>query len=144
MGYGERRGELIGSGLRGPKLRAALAEAADGWLAELFAAAMEADARADSGRRRGSGAADGSGSGSGSGVALVAVGGYGRAELSPGSDLDVVLLHDGSRKAVRIAALADAVWYPVWDAKVKLDHSVRSIAEARSVARDEGRPRRTA
>jgi [protein-PII] uridylyltransferase len=131
MGYGERRGELIASGLRGPKLRAALAEAADAWLAELFAAAMAADARAETGRGKDSGPD------SGSGVALVAVGGYGRAELSPGSDLDVVLLHDGSRKAARIAALADAVWYPVWDAKVKLDHSVRSGPEARSVARED-------
>jgi len=118
MGYGERRAELIATGLRGPKLRAALAEAADAWLAELFAAAAQAD-------------------GSAAGIALVAVGGYGRAELSPGSDLDVVLLHDGSRKAARIAALADAIWYPVWDAKVKLDHSVRSVAEARAVARDD-------
>jgi [protein-PII] uridylyltransferase len=135
MGYGERRGELIASGLRGPKLRAALAEAADAWLAELFAAAMAADARADTGRGKDS--SSDSGSDSGSGVALVAVGGYGRAELSPGSDLDVVLLHDGSRKAARIAALADAIWYPVWDAKVKLDHSVRSGSEARSMARED-------
>jgi [protein-PII] uridylyltransferase len=118
MGYAERRGELIATGLRGPKLRSALAEAADVWLAELYAAAAQAD-------------------GSEAGIALVAVGGYGRAELSPGSDLDVVLLHDGSRKGARIAALADAIWYPVWDAKVKLDHSVRSVAEARSVARDD-------
>jgi [protein-PII] uridylyltransferase len=128
MGYDERRGELIASGLRGPKLRAALAEAADGWLGELFAAAMAADARADAARGR---------TGADAGVALVAVGGYGRGELSPGSDLDVVLLHDGSRKGPRIAALADAIWYPVWDAKVKLDHSVRTVADARAVARDD-------
>ncbi|WP_307844066.1 [protein-PII] uridylyltransferase [Actinospica acidithermotolerans] len=68
------------------------------------------------------------------GAALVAVGGYGRRQLSPGSDLDVVLLHDGSRDAKAVAELADSVWYPIWDAKVKLDHSVRTVAEARSVA----------
>ena len=119
MGYAERRAELIAAGLRGPKLRGALAEAADSWLAELF------------------GSATGQRAGDVSGIALVAVGGYGRAELSPGSDLDVVLLHDGSRKPARIAELADAIWYPVWDAKVKLDHSVRTVAEARSVARDD-------
>ena len=71
------------------------------------------------------------------GAALVAVGGYGRQQLSPGSDLDVVLLHDGSRDAASVAALADSIWYPIWDAKVKLDHSVRTLAEARTVAHDD-------
>jgi [protein-PII] uridylyltransferase len=71
------------------------------------------------------------------GAALVAVGGYGRRQLSPGSDLDVVLLHDGSRDAAAIAELADSIWYPIWDAKVKLDHSVRTVAEARSVAQED-------
>lgn len=71
------------------------------------------------------------------GAALVAVGGYGRRQLSPGSDLDVVLLHDGSRDAAAVGELADSVWYPIWDAKVKLDHSVRTLAEARAVARDD-------
>jgi [protein-PII] uridylyltransferase len=71
------------------------------------------------------------------GAALVAVGGYGRRQLSPGSDLDVVLLHDGSRDAAAVAELADSVWYPIWDAKVKLDHSVRTLGEARTVAGDD-------
>jgi [protein-PII] uridylyltransferase len=71
------------------------------------------------------------------GAALVAVGGYGRQQLSPGSDLDVVLLHDGSRDAKAVAALADSIWYPIWDAKVKLDHSVRTLGEARAVAADD-------
>ena len=46
------------------------------------------------------------------GVALVAVGGYGRKELLPGSDLDVLLLHNGRDD---IAKIADRIWYPVWD-----------------------------
>ena len=143
MGYAEQRTELIASGLRGPKLRDALAEAADAWLRELFAAALDADARPDgkdanTGRGgRGDRGGSSTNADATSGLSLVAVGGYGRAELSPGSDLDVVLLHDGARKPARIAALADAIWYPVWDAKIKLDHSVRSVAEARSVARDD-------
>jgi [protein-PII] uridylyltransferase len=66
------------------------------------------------------------------GLALVAVGGYGRRELLPGSDLDVLLLHDNRDG---IAAIADRIWYPIWDAGVHLDHSVRTPAEARRAAR---------
>jgi len=62
-----------------------------------------------------------------SGVALVAVGGYGRRELSPQSDLDVVLLHAAGRSDV--ASVAEAVWYPLWDEGVRLDHSVRTLDE---------------
>jgi [protein-PII] uridylyltransferase len=67
----------------------------------------------------------------------VAVGGYGRRQLSPGSDLDVVLVHDGSRAAAAIGELADSIWYPIWDAKTMLDHSVRTVAEARTVAQQD-------
>ncbi|PRY45673.1 UTP--GlnB (protein PII) uridylyltransferase GlnD [Geodermatophilus tzadiensis] len=65
------------------------------------------------------------------GVALVAVGSLGRREPPPHGDLDLVLVHDGRPE---VAALADAVWYPIWDAGVRLDHSVRSVAEAVAVA----------
>ena len=64
-------------------------------------------------------------------MALVAVGGYGRRELLPGSDLDVLLLHDGRPG---IAAMADRIWYPIWDSGTRLDHAVRTPAEARRVA----------
>jgi [protein-PII] uridylyltransferase len=134
MGYAEQRTGLIASGLRGPKLRSALAQAADDWLATLLAGALaSAESTETHPARKRRAATDGHAPG----VALVAVGGYGRAELCPGSDLDVLLLHDGSHPADRIAALANAIWYPVWDAKVKLDHSVRTIDQARSVARDD-------
>jgi len=66
------------------------------------------------------------------GVALVAVGGYGRRELLPRSDLDVVLLHGGRDD---IAGVADRIWYPVWDSGAKLDHAVRTVPQARRVAR---------
>jgi [protein-PII] uridylyltransferase len=66
------------------------------------------------------------------GVALVAVGGYGRRELLPRSDLDVLLLHDGRNG---IAAIADRIWYPVWDSGAELDHAVRTVPQARRVAR---------
>jgi len=70
--------------------------------------------------------------GSEPGVALVAVGGYGRRELLPGSDLDVLLLHTARQG---IAALADRIWYPIWDSGTRLDHAVRRPSDARRVAR---------
>jgi [protein-PII] uridylyltransferase len=68
------------------------------------------------------------------GLALVAVGGYGRAELCPSSDLDVLLVHDGRRD---VADLAQRLWYPVWDEGVKLGYAVRTIREALSLAADD-------
>ncbi|MFF4572526.1 [protein-PII] uridylyltransferase [Streptomyces sp. NPDC001410] len=111
-GYAAARLRLLSEGARsGPPRRAALAELTDDWLAGLFTAA-----------------ADGM-----KGVSLVGVGGYGRGELSPRSDLDLLLLHDGSDPGA-IAALADRLWYPVWDLGLALDHSVRTPAEARKTA----------
>ncbi|MGH8980340.1 MAG: nucleotidyltransferase domain-containing protein, partial [Acidimicrobiales bacterium] len=66
------------------------------------------------------------------GLALLAVGGYGRGELCPYSDLDLVLVHEGHED---VAAVADAIWYPVWDEGVHLDHSVRRPKEVLSMAR---------
>ena len=68
------------------------------------------------------------------GLAVVAVGGYGRRELTPGSDLDVLLLHTRPRD---VKELADRLWYPIWDAGVGLDHSVRTVDEAAAVARED-------
>jgi [protein-PII] uridylyltransferase len=65
------------------------------------------------------------------GLALMAVGSLGRRELPPYGDLDLVLVHDGRPE---IAAIADALWYPVWDAGLRLDHSVRSVDDAVAVA----------
>jgi [protein-PII] uridylyltransferase len=65
------------------------------------------------------------------GVALVAVGGYGRRELSPYSDLDVVLVHADD---VDPQPVAEQIWYPLWDDGVALDHSVRTVEEMRATA----------
>lgn len=65
------------------------------------------------------------------GLALVAVGGLGRRECSPFSDVDLVMLHDNRPDA---GAIATKIWYPIWDAKVSLDHSTRSVDEALTVA----------
>ena len=69
------------------------------------------------------------------GVALVAVGGYGREELSPYSDLDVMLVH--AEGYPRVDELAAQIWYPLWDSRTKLDHSVRTVEEARQAAADD-------
>ena len=70
----------------------------------------------------------------GHGLALVAVGGYGRAELSPASDVDVVLVHKPGFDPGLLAEIADAVWYPLWDEAVALDHAVRSTEDMISAA----------
>ncbi|WP_068065745.1 [protein-PII] uridylyltransferase [Nocardia xishanensis] len=71
-----------------------------------------------------------------SGLAVVAVGGLGRREMLPYSDLDLVLLHDDVDPA-RVAEVADQLWYPLWDAHIKLDHSVRTVPQALRVANDD-------
>ncbi len=67
-------------------------------------------------------------------LALVAVGGYGRSSLCPYSDLDVVLVHNGHRD---VRAVADGIWYPVWDEGVHLDHSVRRPSEVLAAAAED-------
>jgi [protein-PII] uridylyltransferase len=77
-----------------------------------------------------------SGMGLTDGVALVAVGALGRRELAPHSDLDLVLVHslDDRRGRPTLARIADQLWYPLWDAGIGLDHSVRTVGEAVQVA----------
>jgi [protein-PII] uridylyltransferase len=69
------------------------------------------------------------------GLALVACGGYGRRELSLQSDIDVVLLH--ARRPGDVGAVADRIWYPIWDEGLKLGHSVRTVKEALALAADD-------
>src|SRR3954471_3297032 len=103
----ERAALLARPDLIGADLRGALVELYDGWLADLFGD-------------------------HGPGVSLVAVGALGRRDPAPGSALDLVLVHDGRAE---IGALADKLWYPIWDTGVGLDHSVRTVDEAVAVAR---------
>ncbi len=115
--FASMRNEVVRRpGLDGPGRRAALTDATDAWLQELFAKAQESTAQP---------------------MCLVAVGGYGRRELTIGSDLDLVLLHGGDD--AEAARAADLLWYPVWDSGVTLDHSVRTTEEARRVAGDDVR-----
>ncbi|WP_324653008.1 HD domain-containing protein [Georgenia sp. H159] len=69
------------------------------------------------------------------GIALAVVGSQGRRDAGPTSDLDVVLLYDGRRHdAGAVAPLAQTLWYPLWDAGLDVDHSVRSLAGCRQIA----------
>ena len=97
---------------RGVAFCGLLSEHVDAWLAQLWNAAGGPD----------------------QGAALVAVGGYGRAELSPGSDIDVYLLYEPKTE---VADLAERVWYPIWDQGVKLGHAVRTVKETLMLASDD-------
>lgn len=92
--------------------RASLVDLTDEWLKELYD---------EAGGRK-------------AGMVLIAVGGYGRRELAPGSDLDLVFVHDD---AADVSVHADLLWYPIWDSGLRLDHSVRTPAEVRNAARDD-------
>ena len=67
-------------------------------------------------------------------VAIAAVGGFGRGELSPGSDLDIVILHSGSLPEKDLSDLVNKILYPLWDKNIKIDHSVRTRSEVREAA----------
>jgi [protein-PII] uridylyltransferase len=108
----DRQALLADDGLTGAALCRAYSDRVDAWLGELFAGPL--------------GAPDG--------IALVAVGGYGRAELSPQSDIDLLLCHDGRRDALEIGAIAEKLWYPIWDEGLKLGHAVRTVKEALDLA----------
>lgn len=71
------------------------------------------------------------------GGSLIAVGSYGRGDLAPKSDLDLVLVHPNSSSSADVARVADAIWYPIWDSGVALDHSVRSMPDTRRLAAGE-------
>jgi len=65
-------------------------------------------------------------------MALIALGGYGRGELNPFSDVDVMLLHgNGAGKiSAYVAEMAEQILYLLWDIGFKVGHSTRSIREA--------------
>jgi [protein-PII] uridylyltransferase len=89
----------------------------DRFLSQLFNTAEKADGRKNLGKE----------------IALAAVGGYGRGELSPGSDLDILFLHSGKISADDLKAFVNDVLYPLWDIK-SVDHSVRTRSETRDAA----------
>ncbi len=69
------------------------------------------------------------------GWSIIATGGYANGLLCPGSDIDVVLLHPHRASGVDVGAIAEPLWYPMWDAGIKLSpaaHSVKSLLDLAS------------
>jgi [protein-PII] uridylyltransferase len=112
----ERAALIADETLTGRELCRALSQAADTMLGDLFTSALE-------GRRLKAR------------VALIAIGGYGRGELAPQSDLDVVLVFEGRNRD--LDEIARAMWYPVWDSRLKLGHAVRSLGDQLALAADD-------
>ena len=85
----------------------ALSDVTDAWLTEIFNAATAGEKKRDD-------------------IVLIAVGGYGRRELAPHSDLDILLVH---KSVKNIGDIASRMWYPIWDGGIKLGHAVRTPKE---------------
>ena len=69
-------------------------------------------------------------------ISLIALGGYGRGEMSPESDLDIQLLYSDDYRR-DISDLARDLWYPLWDENLKLGNSVGSLNDISLLARHE-------
>ena len=64
-------------------------------------------------------------------VCLIALGGYGRSELNPLSDIDVMFLYPAATKSSELARfqehLSNGILYPLWDLRLKIGHSTRTL-----------------
>jgi [protein-PII] uridylyltransferase len=69
-------------------------------------------------------------------VCLMAVGGYGRAELAPYSDVDLLLLYSSSQKE-GLPSLIEKILYPLWDLGLEVSCSSRSISECLKMAQSD-------
>ena len=74
-------------------------------------------------------------------IAVVALGGYGRSELNPHSDIDLMFLHEGqvaahSKPLPVLEKVMNGVWLPLYDLGLKPGHSVRNIADCVAAAND--------
>ena len=67
--------------------------------------------------------------------AVVALGGYGRRELSPGSDVDVLFLHGDSTST--LASFVERTLITLWDTGLMVGHSFRSVRDCVSAARED-------
>ena len=69
-------------------------------------------------------------------IALVALGGYGRREFFPSSDIDLMILYRPTVKE-NIGKISDAILYPLWDTGLDVGHGVRTVDESISHAEEE-------
>ena len=69
--------------------------------------------------------------------AIIALGGYGRQELAPHSDIDIMFLHQGRKDTECAAQLSEAILYLLWDVGFTVGHSVRSLTECVSIAKED-------
>ncbi len=116
---GSRIQELHQSGAAGRTVAEALADRMDGLLVSLFGAAV-----ASWRKLHGEPPLP---------MCLIALGGYGRHELSPLSDVDVMFLYPEAKKSPELAKfqehLSNGILYPLWDLKLKIGHSTRALNE---------------
>ena len=71
------------------------------------------------------------------GWALIATGGYAGGLLCPGSDIDAILLHPPRVGAEAVRNIGEQLWYPMWDAGVKLSQAVHSLKSLLTLASDD-------
>ncbi|MDE3059590.1 MAG: [protein-PII] uridylyltransferase [Pseudomonadota bacterium] len=71
----------------------------------------------------------------GVGISLIAVGGYGRRELFPYSDIDLLFLYEGD--SAHAAAIAESMLYVLWDLGLAVGHAHRSLDEAMTLAKED-------
>lgn len=71
-------------------------------------------------------------------ISLVAVGGYGRGELNPFSDIDIMFLHDGTLPTTKVEDIAQKLLYFLWDMRLDVGYSVRVIADCIEMAAADG------
>ena len=107
------RAQLVGDpDLAGRSLARRLSQQADSWFESLAADLPE-------------------------GWAVMATGGYARGVLAPGSDIDVVLLHGAKVAEPVVREVAERLWYPFWDAGLKLSPAAHSTKSLLRLAADE-------
>jgi [protein-PII] uridylyltransferase len=117
-----RRQAIAGAharGATGVEVVTALTDLADTILLDLYHASLGAAGMSDP-----------------SGVALVALGGYGRRELAPYSDIDLMFLYAPLHEQ-QARALSTAILHTLWDLGFQVGHSLRTIADCRVMGRSD-------